>query len=373
MKIGFDAKRAFFNNTGLGNYSRDTIRILSKKLPDHNFNLYTPIEKHNKRLDFLKDRENISIKTPNYILDKTFKSYWRSYSIKNDLVRDNINIFHGLSHEIPFGIEKTNIKTIVTIHDLIFLKYPQFFNYFDRKIYYKKIKLACEKANKIIAISKQTKHDIIDLLKIPEEEIDVVYQTCNDLFQKKIDKNVKNNIIQKYKIPKKFILNVSSFNERKNQINLIKSLNHLKNQNLLLVGNGKSYLKKCKKYIKKNNLNKRVYILTEIPMQDLASLYQSAEVMVYPSIYEGFGIPILEALYSKVPVITSKGGCFNETGGKKTIYINPKNEYEIADAVNKVTNNIDLRNEMIDEGYKHSKIFSKENLFNKLLKIYNNI
>ena len=119
MRVGFDAKRAFLNYTGLGNYSRDIIRILSQLYNQNEYFLYTPKVKHNKRLNFIKKSNNISICSPTSKVDKLFKSYWRSKSIVKDLLENNIEIFHGLSHEIPFGIEKTNIKTIVTIHDLI--------------------------------------------------------------------------------------------------------------------------------------------------------------------------------------------------------------------------------------------------------------
>ncbi|MBC8266158.1 MAG: glycosyltransferase family 1 protein, partial [Flavobacteriales bacterium] len=138
MRIGFDAKRAFLNNTGLGNYSRDTIRILSKFFDKNKYFLYTPKNNNNPRLGFLNNRENAFIRTPQSLLNKALKSYWRSKSIVKDLFTNKIDIYHGLSHELPIGIEKTNIKTVVTIHDLIFIRYPHLFKAIDRRIYLKK-------------------------------------------------------------------------------------------------------------------------------------------------------------------------------------------------------------------------------------------
>ena len=140
MRIGFDAKRAFLNSTGLGNYSRDSIRLLSHFYANNKYFLYTPKEIKNSRLAFLKNRDNTFIRTPQSLLNKTLKSYWRSKSIVSDLFTNKIDIYHGLSHELPLGIEKTSIKTVVTIHDLIFIRYPHLFKLIDRKIYNKKLR-----------------------------------------------------------------------------------------------------------------------------------------------------------------------------------------------------------------------------------------
>ena len=113
MRIGFDAKRAFLNNTGLGNYSRDTIRVLSNYFPDNKYFLYTPKAKENSRLSFLNSNSNTFVRTPKSILNRALKAYWRSKSIVKDLFTNKIDIYHGLSHELPIGIEKTNIKTVV--------------------------------------------------------------------------------------------------------------------------------------------------------------------------------------------------------------------------------------------------------------------
>ena len=124
MRIGFDAKRAFSNYTGLGNYSRDTIRVLHKYYPENQYYLFTPKVISNPRLDFIKNKNNLHVISPNKFIDRIFPSFWRSKNIIKDLQKNKIDLYHGLSHELPIGIEKTNIKKIVTIHDLIYLRYP---------------------------------------------------------------------------------------------------------------------------------------------------------------------------------------------------------------------------------------------------------
>lgn len=372
MNIGFDAKRAFYNNTGLGNYSRDTVRILSNHFPDNNYYLYTPKEVNNKRLDYL-DRRNIFVKTPKRIIDKSFKSLWRTSSVKRDLIKDKINIFHGLSHELPIGINKTNIKTIVTIHDLIFLRYPQLFNKIDNKIYFQKFYHSCKIADKIIAVSNQTKKDIVDFFKIDPKKIEVVYQGCNKAFKQTQPLHIFNSLLKKYPIPKEYLLYVGSIEERKNLLSLLKCLKNMPNQKLVIVGEGKQYKNKCLNYIKNKQLEKQVYFLKELNLEQLASLYQNAQMLIYPSLFEGFGIPIIESLFCKTPVITSKNGCFSEAGGPSSIYIDPTDTEQMKIAILSILGDQNKREQQIKNGLEYVQKFNDETIAKKLMSTYLNL
>ena len=369
MRIGYDAKRAFTNFTGLGNYSRDTIRILSSFFNKNNYVLYTPNNKLNDRLDFLKYQSNISIRSPQKLLDKIFSSYWRTKNILNDIEKDNIDIYHGLSHELPIGIEDTKIKTIVTIHDLIYLRYPNLFSSVDLKIYDKKFKSACERADKIIAVSKQTKQDIINYFSVDEQKIEVIYQGCNNTFKKSDDDNYE-LIKNKFGLFDEYLLYVGSIEERKNLLTLLEALKDIPKKKLIIIGDGNNYKKKCVSFINNNNLNSRTLILSGLKIEEMATIYKHAEMLIYPSIFEGFGIPILEALYSKIPVITSKGGCFSEAGGPDSIYINPLSKKEILEAIKKIEGTPNLKEKMIENGLKYAENFSDENIANNLMRVY---
>ena len=157
MKIAYDAKRAFRNYSGLGNYSRTVINAMSKYFPENQYCLYTPRTGYNYNDFPPKDAKIIS---PEKMLDKKFSSYWRSYKIHLSLLQEKIDIYHGLSHELPVHIKKSGAKSIVTIHDLIFFRYPELYKRIDRSIYKKKYKHAVNVADKILAISQQTKRDI---------------------------------------------------------------------------------------------------------------------------------------------------------------------------------------------------------------------
>ena len=371
MRIGFDAKRAFSNYTGLGNYSRDVIRVLSKKFNANQYFLYTPKEKYNSRLNFIKDSKNIFIRTPQRIFGKIFHSLWRSKTIVRDLFQNKIEIYHGLSHEIPLSIEKTNIKSIVTIHDLIYIRYPNLFSKIDRKIYDIKFRSACHRSNRIIAVSEQTKKDIIQYFKIDSNKISVVYQGCSLVFQK--EKSIKeiNDCINKYHLPDNYLLYVGSIEERKNLLTLLKVMTDMPNEFLVVIGDGKIYKKKCLEFIKKNNLEKRIIILSNLDLDTMACIYKKANIMIYPSIFEGFGIPIIEALFSKTPVITSKGGCFGEAGGEHSIYIDPLSSEQIKEAIIEVKGNKKLRKNMIEKGFDYAQKFTDEKVAENIMNAYN--
>lgn len=162
MRIGFDAKRAFLNASGLGNYSRNMISYLTKQFPENEYFMFTP--KTSDRFDFIKDNAARTI-LPQTTFHRTCTSYWRTYSLTGELSKYNLDLYHGLSNEVPYNIVHSDVKSVVTIHDLIFLRLPKLYKRIDRNIYEKKFRYACANADKIIAISEQTKRDIIDFLE----------------------------------------------------------------------------------------------------------------------------------------------------------------------------------------------------------------
>jgi len=364
MKIGYDAKRAFTNTSGLGNYSRDVIRAMKDFQKDDIF-LFTP--KENKKLFNISGTQIIK---PNRKVDKWIKSYWRTFSISDEINRLGLDVFHGLSNELPFGLNR-HTKTVITIHDLIFKRFPEWYNYFDRKIYDQKVKFGVERADKIIAISEQTKRDIIHYYNIPSGKIEVVYQTCNEAFKSKAKKKLTERVKEKYNLSSDFLLYVGTIEPRKNALKIVKAL-HSYNIDipLIIIGKATEYSKQIKEYINNNGLNLRVKMLHQVTQEELPVFYQQAKVFIYPSLFEGFGIPIIEALYSGTPVITSKGGCFPEAGGPSTVYIDPENHDELANALIDLLNDKQKRKKMAESGKEYVKKFDSEVVTKNLHQLY---
>jgi glycosyltransferase involved in cell wall biosynthesis len=369
MKIGFDAKRAFYNSSGLGNYSRSTIELLCKYYPSNEYLLYTPSLENALKFNI---PEKIQIYQPKRFLSKLFKSYWRTFRIANKINEHKLDIYHGLSGELPYHAnKKSDAKLIVTIHDLIFLRYPQFYRSVDRNIYFQKAKYACETAHKVIAISEQTKSDLINFIGIDINKIEVVYQGCNPIYKQIVETEKKIEVAQKYNLPENYILNVGTVEKRKNSLAVLKAIHYGKiNIPLIIVGSKTDYQDELIKYALENNLDEKLYIFNDISFEDLPAIYQQADIFVYPSLFEGFGIPIIEALYSKIPVITTKGGVFSETGGHSSVYIEPDNIEKLSEAITNILKDKKLRDKMIADGYEYVQMFNEDKIATNLMNVY---
>jgi glycosyltransferase involved in cell wall biosynthesis len=369
MRIGFDAKRAFNNNSGLGNYSRNTIRLLADHYPENEYLLYTP--EINISLDFDLPPGS-SVRQPDVNLGRYFRSWWRSVSLSSRLARDGVEVYHGLSHDLPVNIgKKSSVRTVVTVHDMIAYRRPEMFSAANSMIYRKKITHSCRIADKIIAISNQTKNDIEEYLSIDPARIEVIYQGCDKVYYEKADTETRNKVKQKYGLPSEYILSVGTIEPRKNLLAVIRAMRLGGLEcGLVVAGKQTPYLKIILEAIDSAGL-KNVHFLENVPVDDLAAIYQSAEVFVYPSFYEGFGIPLLEALSSGTPVITSEGGCFNETAGKDSLFVDPQNNEELAVALKTVLTDSSLREKMIKNGLDHARSFRHDKIAENLMAVYN--
>ncbi|MFW0716892.1 glycosyltransferase family 4 protein [Pedobacter sp. N23S346] len=369
VKIGFDGKRAANNLTGLGNYSRSLIESLAHQFPENQYFVYSPKVKNARQIDTFFEKDNIILKLPK---DGSF--LWRTLNILKDLGRDHVQIFHGLSHEIPFAIQHTKIKSIVTIHDLIFLRFPQYYQFIDRKLYEWKSKSACKRADKIIAISEKTKADIVAFYGTDPDKIEVIYQSCDDSFKTALPEQSLKRIKLTYKLPDQYILNVGTIEARKNLKVIIQSLKNVNDQyKLVVIGKQTPYFKEVEKEIDKLGLRNRVIFLKNIPFSDLPGIYQMASLFVYPSFYEGFGIPIIEALYSKVPVIAATGSCLEEAGGPDSIYIAPTDVNSLSEEINKVLGHEKLQKEMKEKGLEFVQKFNSPYVTQQLMNCYKNL
>ena len=379
MNIGFDAKRAYHNKTGLGHYSRNLLMALGENYPAHNYFLFNP----NPYKRFELDGENMHEIGPTSFFHRLITPAWRSSWVKKDLKRLKIDLYHGLSHEIPVGIPKTGIRSVVTIHDLIHERHPEQYSFGDVAIYRKKFRYACNQADKVIAISEQTKNDIIEFYKIPEKKIEVCYQSCNPAFMEPVSETARINIKELYNLPEQFFLYVGSIIERKNLLNICKALYLLKNDfaiPLVVIGDGGDYKLKVKEFIRQHELTDKIIFLSESETakglqsyqtaEDFPAIYQSAIAMVYPSTFEGFGIPVLEALWSKLPVITSNTSCLPEAGGDGAYYVDPASAVEIAEGMKKIYADKLFADLMREKGWQHAQNFTPQKSAEAVMNVY---
>jgi glycosyltransferase involved in cell wall biosynthesis len=370
MNIAFDAKRAFLNATGLGNYARTLIKSFVQYFPDNHYTLFTPKSSNNFFTKYIAEQKNVSVIQPKSLMDKAFKSYWRSYGMTKLLGQTDTQVYHGLSNELPFNISEFKGKKIVTIHDLIFLRYPEYYSMTDRKIYDSKFKAACTNADTIVAVSEQTKRDIERFYFISDSKIKVIYQGCNEIFYKEESRVDSGKAKLKYNLPYEYLLHVGTIEERKNLLTVLKALLLVEDIPLVVIGRKKEYFSKVSDFIQENNLGNRVFFPENVLTEDLPEIYRNAKAFIYPSEFEGFGIPIIEALTCKIPVITSNEDVFYEAGGPDSIYIGAHNHEQLAAEIRKLLSSRELCTGIAEKGWEYSKKFQPKNIASQMFNLY---
>lgn len=369
MRIGFDAKRIVRNGTGLGSYGRTLVNDLSEIAgEDTKLLLYAPDEGREQLRTQVKQADNIRFVYPE---GRKIKWLWRTKGIVADLLRDKVDVFHGLSGELPLGIKRQGIKTVVTIHDLIFLRHPEYYNSYDALIYEWKFYKTVKEADRIIAISECTKRDIMHYGGVPAEKIDLIYQSCSTRFKQRMTAEALREVKERLSLPERYIVSVGTIEERKNIMLAVKAIERLPEDiALVVVGRSTPYCDRVKAYVKSHGLENRVRIMHDVGNNDLPAVYQLAEACVYPSRYEGFGIPVIEAIQSGLPVVACTGSCLEEAGGPDCLYVSPDDSAAMAEAVKAVLKGAEGREERIRRSMDYVKRFEGTDVAGQVMAVY---
>jgi glycosyltransferase involved in cell wall biosynthesis len=379
LKILIDASGIINKTTGVGQYSLQLLKalaevdnkneyfiVLQKELDEKH-----PIYNLGKMRNFSFIKGNVSAVGPQK--QRYYYSLLRRNSYKFDLL-------HSLNSELPLYCD---IKKVVTIHDLKYLKYPHFFKDFSKikaKYLEYTMKKGAEKADMIIAVSQSTKKDIINILGIEKDKIRVIYEASNlGMYSRKNDDILNSDILKKYSIQKPYFLYVGEKRPHKNIEGLIEAFAIFKEKydqwKTYLVITGRKY-SRYQDYINKaEKLGVMDYLIFTgfIPDKHLKSIYSEAEALLFVSFYEGFGIPILEAMECGIPVITSNISSMPEVAGDAALLVNPGNIQKIAAQMNNVMESDSLKKQLIEKGWKRNKQFSWELSARETLKVYDEI
>lgn len=354
MVIGYDAKRAFCNRTGLGNYSRGVICGQPSPVV-----LYTP--KVTIPWNGVPDRA--TVRRPQGLWS-IVPSLWRTLGCALKVKKDGVQVYHGLSHELPLGLPK-DVRRVVTMHDLIVRRYPHYFTVFDRIVHRLKQRHACRVADVVVAISEQTKRDLVEMMHVPEEKIRVVYQSCDAMFWLPPKPTTAN-----YQLPAKYILCVGTIEERKNQLNVIEACRQLpEDVTLVIVGRprgeyGRRVLAAA---------GDRVRILQNADFRDFPSFYAGAVASVYLSRFEGFGIPVLEAMCCDCPVVTSNISSMPEAGGDAALYADPDDVDAVRAHLQRLLDDEAFRQQCIEKGRTQRMRFAPEKVAADMAAVYKSL
>ena len=371
MNIGFDAKRALLNHSGLGNYARNLIGALLDHYPGNEYHLYSPKSNPTDQKELqMHSEKNLFFHFPQNIFLKKAAALWRTNFLSKDISRDKINIYHGLSHELPIGIQNSSAQSIVTIHDLIFERYPKYYPVTDRFFYRNKIKHACRVANSVVAISEQTKSDLVTLYSIDPNKIEVIFQGFDSIY---LDKQKNDLLLDKFLLPEHFALCVGTFSERKRHLAVLHAYLKIKDtikEKLVFVGKGGDKFSEVNDFIKSHHLENDVIILSDCDKYQLRQIYLRSSLLIYPSEFEGFGIPILEAFASDIPVLTNDKAVFREAGGDAAFYVDTQNHDLLATEIKSILENHHLCVNHIEKGRKQIENFNESAIATKMMNLY---
>lgn len=378
MRIGIDIRTLMEKEySGVSEYTFNLVKAILEQDKKNKYKLfYNSGRNVSKRIPEFR-KENVEIasrrypnKIFNYLMQKTFR-----YPKIDKIL--GVDVFW--SPNLNFTALSAKSKKILTIHDLSFWRYPIFFNLQKNLWHYIiNVKKLIREADKIVAVSKNTKNDIIDLGKVSEGKIEVIYSGV-DKECRVVDKNdeILEKIKRNYELSDKFILFLGTLEPRKNIIGLIKAYNEFRKNNLkakdikLVIAGGRGWKERgIFKEWQESKYKDDIKFLGYIPRQDKVYLYNLASVFVYPSFYEGFGFPPLEAMACGLPTITSFAASLPEVGAGASLLIDPYKVNDIAEAIEKVLFDEKLKNDIIEKGKERAAGFSWEEAAKKYLRIF---
>lgn len=359
-KIGLDARK--IKDFGIGTYIQNLLTWAEKISFKNKFYLIFNIE----NIDLFNEIAKVQ---RIYLIPTNIKNYsFQEHLILSHIINKlGLDLYHSPHYVLPVFVKT---KCIITLHDIIHLTYPEH-GLIQKLTAYILMKLSINKANMIITVSESSLVDIIKHFPQAKNKIIKIYNGVSEIFFQKFKEEEKNKIINKYNLPNKYILYVGNHLRHKNIERLIgayKIINQKERDiNLVLVGKFKS---KILKEIKDPSVLEKIHVISYVGQKDLKAIYEKALILVLPSLYEGFGLPALEALACGTPIACSELKVFKEIIGDLPIYFNPLSEKEISERILKIINDEKIKNYIIEQGYKIASKYQWERSCSEHFEVY---
>jgi glycosyltransferase involved in cell wall biosynthesis len=366
LRIGIDVHSIGSHKGGNETYYRELVRELVKVRCDHRFFLYYthPVTAQQIAADPRIVLQRLSPAHP--LLRIPFTIPWRSRL-------DQLDVFHAQFIVPPF----LKCKTVTSIFDIAFERFPQFFNAGQRAWLKMLIPSSARRADHIITLSEHSKIDIVRLYGIPEEKITVTHLAAGAEFFPRDKEKAQEKLAQKYGLPKDFILYLGRLQARKNLTRLVEAYAHVRKagfcQKLVIAGKRDFLFEPVCSRIKELRLEEHVLLPGYVAAEDVPIFYSAADVFIFPSLYEGFGLPVIEAMACGVPVITSIGSSLEEVAGDAALLIDPLDELSIAQALKQVLGDSGLRERLGRAGLDRSKQFDFESAARRTIAVYEHV
>lgn len=372
MTIGFDGIRTVEGGSEASYYDRLIIASLGMEFPRDTFMVYSPNSSNDRGMSWLLSIANVHNKTPYKAINKWL---WRNHNgIYHDLHRHGVKVFHGLDAVLPTGKCKQNVKMVTTVRDLSGKRYVADLSTLEKMFRNSRIGKACKKADRIIATSQYIKQQIIDRYHVPQDKIDVVYTAFRNEYLTSNDDTVyQQNVKGKYNLPSNFILAVTDFSSLTNLETLYRAFAKIddKKIDLVLIGKKNNYYRRLKRLASQLNIDDRVVRVSSINKHNFMGLYSLAKAVVDPSLQDGIGQCVVEALINGTPIIASDDGCHRELGADAALYFKPSQVEELTAHINTVLGDTAKRETMIANGKKHAAQFTQQHLAQSIMSCYN--
>lgn len=364
MIIGIDASRAFIKErTGIEEYSYQVIKHLRDNLKDHRVVLYL---RSGQIVDF-ELSSNWSVK--NIWLPR----FWTQVGLSRELWKRPVDILFVPAHTVSWYHPE---KTLVVVHGLEYEFYPDGYSFWERWYMRWSIKNSCKWASKIIAVSQNTKKDLIDKYNIPESKIEVIHEGCG-LNSQSRGLGTPNSQSRSFEISKPYFLFVGRIEKRKNIFGIIKAFEILKKKynifhKLVLAGKMGYGYEEIKKRIDISPDREDIILTGFVSEQEKQELMKNAEIFLFPSLYEGFGLPVLEAQMAGIPVVTSNSSSLSEVAGVGAALIDPNNSNQMAEEMYRIISDKNFRDGIIKKGRENLKRFSWEKCAREIANLLDN-
>jgi len=374
IRIGIDISRTVEEATGVGYYAKNLVHALAKVDSENDYLLYGIFYDC-----YPKEWKKAPVpKSPNFRLHQEHslswfvKKRWENGGRYKEKLLGEIDLLHSTAYTMPLV---SHLKVVVTIHDLSCFTHPQHHTEANYQFVTRNVHQAARRASFIIADSENTKREIIRFLHVPEERVEVIYLAAGEAFNEKCSPESITQIKNKYGIRKPYLFALGSVEPRKNvgsALIAFKALIEIRKIDYqFVIAGGKGWKNEAfYQLLKKLNIDDYLIFTGYVPEEDLPALYQGAEIFVYPSFYEGFGLPVLEAMASRVPVITSNTSSLPEVAGDAALLVNPIEIFELYEAMEALATKPQLREELKVKGKEQSKNFSWEKTAVETLEIY---
>lgn len=374
MKIGIDYTAALKQSGGIGRYTRGLITALAELDRQNQYLLMHAPDSPPTRLQFFQPYSNFSHKR--YPLPERWMTIgWHRFHlpIPVETFTHSIDLFHSPNFILP---PVRRAKTLLTVHDLSFIRHPQGAVDRLRRWLEKVVPRSLARANHVLADSESTKRDLIEIFSVNSGKITVVGAGVEPRFQPITDPAQQQRVSKRYQLPEKFVLSVGTLEPRKNYAGLIQAYSRsaVRETHHLVIAGGKGWLyEEIFAAAESSPVSDRIHFIGFVADEDLPILYSIADIFAYPSHYEGFGIPVIEAMACGTPVVCANNSCLPEVAGQSAVQIPATDIDALAEAIRCLAVDQSLRENAVRQGFKQAEKFNWPAAAQRLLNVYREV